>query len=133
MKKIFTLLFCTAIISSAFAQDDHRDWSYENNGYRDHYGYLEHRDFDHDRGRLNTNYFTYQNYRYNLNQKEEVIARISSNFDYQIQAVMDDCSLRPWEKRHDIRDLQAQKAAEINNIYSQCGNDAGYPVQYRRY
>lgn len=123
MKKIFTLLFCTAIISSAFAQDDHRDW---NNG--DHDGYREHH---HDRRYDDNNFFVYQNNRYWLSQRDEVIERISASYDYQIQDVINDWSLNPWQKRHEIRELQEQKAREINNIYAQCNNAVTYPDSYR--
>lgn len=135
MKKIFTLLFCTAIISSAFAQDDHRDWNNRNNTYRDHDEYSQHHDYDHDRDRrgFHINFFVYQNNRYRFGQRDELIARISSNYDYQVQQVINDWSLSPREKRYGIRSLQAQKAQEINNIYAQCGDDTVYPDQYRHH
>ena len=123
MKKIFTLLFSTAIISSAFAQDDHRDW---NNG--DHDGYREHH---YDRRYDDNNFFVYQNNRYWLNQRDEVIERISASYDYQIREVIHDWSLNPWQKRHEIRELQEQRAQEINNIYDQCNNAVTYPDRYR--
>src|ERR1019366_4120857 len=133
MKKIFTLLFCTAIISSAFAQDDHRDWNYGNNMYRDHDQYRQHHEYNHDRRGFNIHFFVYQNNRYRFEQRDELIARISSNYDYQIRQVINDWSLSPREKRYSILDLQAQKAQEINNIYAQCGNKTVYPDQYKHY
>jgi hypothetical protein len=130
-------LFCTAIISSAFAQDDHREWNYRNNIYRDHdhdeYGREHEYGHHHDRRRFNINFFVYQNNRYRFEQRDELIARVSSNYDYQIQQVINDWSLSPREKRYSVRDLEAQKAQEINNIYAQCGNEAVYPGQYRHY
>ena len=135
MKKIFTLLFCTAIISSAFAQDDHRDRNYRNDMYRDrdHGGYGGHHDHDYNRKRFSINFFVYQNNKYRFEQRDELIARVSSNYDYKIQCVINDWSLSPREKRYSIRDLEAQKAQEINNIYAQCGNEPVYPDQYRQY
>ena len=41
MKKIITLLFCTAVISSAFAQTYSRDWKNRNTN-ADYYGYSNH-------------------------------------------------------------------------------------------
>ena|ERR1700687_1902550 len=137
MKKIFTLLFCTAIISSAYAQDDHRDWNYKNDIYRnynhDEYSWHHEYSHDHDRGRFSINFFVYQNNRYRFEQRNELIARVSSNYDYQIQQVINDWSFSPREKRCSIQDLEAQKAREINNIYAQCGNEAVYPNQYRHH
>jgi len=75
----------------------------------------------------------YQNNRYRFEQRDELIARVSANYDYQIQQVINDWSLSPREKRCSIRDLEAQKAQEINNIYAQCGNEAVYPDQYRHH
>jgi hypothetical protein len=133
MKKIFTLLFCTAIISSAFAQDDHRDWNNRNNTYRDRDEYRQHHEYGHNRRSFSINFFVYQNNRYRFGQRDELIARISSNYDYQVQQVINDWSLSPREKRYGIRSLQAQKAREINNIYAQCGDDTVYPDQYRHH
>ena len=137
MKKIFTLLFCTTIISSAFAQHDHRDWNNRNNIYRDHdhdeNGWHHEYGHDHNRRSFSINFFVYQNNRYRFEQRDELIARVSANYDYQIQQVINDWSLSPREKRCSIRDLEAQKAQEINNIYAQCGNEAVYPDQYRHH
>ena len=133
MKKIFTLLFCTAIISSAFAQDGRHDWNDRDRGYHDHDEYYRHRDDDHDRdrGKFHISFFVYQNNRYRYDERDQLIARISSNYDYQIQQVINDWSLSPREKRYEVGNLQVQKAQEINNIYAQCGDNAVYPGQYR--
>lgn len=123
MKKIFTLLFSTAIISSAFAQDDHRDWSNRDHG--------EYREYHHDRRYDDNNFFVYQNKRYWFSQRDEVIERVSASYDYQMREVINDWSLNPWQKRHEIRELQEQKARDINNIYAQCNNAYSYPDHYR--
>ena len=135
MKKIFTLLFCTAIISSAFAQEGRHDRDDRDRGYRDHDEYSRHRDDDHDRdrGRFRISFFVYQNNQYRYDERDQLIARISSNYDYQIQQVINDWSLSPREKRYEVGNLQAQKAQEINNIYAQCGDNAVYPSQDRYY
>ena len=135
MKKIFTLLFCTAILSSAFAQDDGHGWNDRNRFYHNHGEYNRHRDFDrdHDGGRFHISFFVYQNNRYHYNEKDQLIARISSSYDYQIQQVINDWSLSPREKRYEVGNLQAQKAHEINNIYAQCGDNVAYPNRDRGY
>jgi hypothetical protein len=75
----------------------------------------------------------YQNNRYRFDQRDQLIARISSNYDYQIQQGINDWSLNPLEKRHDVRSLEAQKTQEINNVYAHCGNEVVYPNQYRHH
>jgi hypothetical protein len=135
MKKIFTLLFCTALISSAFAQDGRHDWNDRDRGYHDRDEYNRRHDYDHDRdrGRFHISFFVYQNNRYRYDERDQLIARISSNYDYQIQQVINDWSLSPREKRCEVGNLQIQKAQEINNIYAQCGANAVYPGQDRYY
>ncbi len=135
MKIFFTLLFCTAIMSSAFAQDDRYEWNNRNWSYHDHNGYNRHGDYYHDRDKrgFHISFFVYQNNRYRYNERDELIARISFNYDYQIQQVINDWSLGPREKRYEIGNLRAQKAREINNIYTQCGDDVVYPNGNRRY
>ena len=135
MKKIFTLLFCTALISSAFAQGGRHDWNDRDRVYHDRDEYNRHHDYDHDRdrGRFHISFFVYQNNRYRYDERDQLIARISSNYDYQIQQVINDWSLSPREKRYEVGNLQVQKAQEINNIYAQCGDNAVYPGQDRYY
>lgn len=124
MKKIFTLLFCTAILSSAFAQYDRHDRNDQDNFYRDHDEYREHRDRDQDRERrdFGSTYFVYQNNRYQFGQREALVQRVSYSYDYRVQQVINDWSLRPREKRYAIRNLRYQQAQEIANINAQYNN-----------
>jgi len=148
MKKIFTLLVCTTLLSAAAFADDGHHGSHDRN---DRYAYrdgdrdqrFDRDEFrgDHDRGEgffghvnvqvrpADNTYFTYQNYRYGFDQREAVTARISAYYDNQIEQVMDNWSLNRWEKRDAINNLQAQKSAEINRIYDQCGNGNPYSGQ----
>ena len=150
MKKIFTLLFCTALISSAFAQEDlhhwrnrnnnfdnrgneynHRDGRDWNNGYNNHDNIQYRRDDnDHNRSGFHVNFIVYRNDQYRLDQRDQLIAQISSGYDYQVQQVINNCELSPRDKRYEIEDLQAQKAQAINNIYAQCGNEVGFQIQF---
>jgi len=150
MKKIFTLLFCTALISSAFAQEDRHDWrntnnSFDNRGREDNHrdgrewnnGYNnrdhdQYRRGDNDRNwsRFHVNFIVYRNNEYPLDQRDQLIAQISSDYDYQVQQVIDNCELSPRDKRYEIEDLQAQRAQAVNNIYAQCGNEAGFQIQF---
>ena len=149
MKKIFTLLFFTAFISSAFAQGNRRDWQNRNNAYYnrgneqgrhdwdrnnayDNRGHDQYRHYDNDRDRrgLHVNFIVYGNNQYRLDQRDEVIAQISSDYDYQIQQVINNCELSPREKRYEIADLQSQKEQAINGVYAQCRNEVGFQLQF---
>ncbi|MEO8862308.1 MAG: hypothetical protein ABI358_12835 [Ginsengibacter sp.] len=128
MKKIFTLLLCTAILSSAFAQSDRHDGNDRDNFYRNHDQYREHHDLgyerDHDRDRrgFGFNYFVYQNNRYQFGQRDGLVQRVSYTYDYRVQQVINDWSLNPREKRYAIRNLRYQQAQEIANINAQYNN-----------
>ena len=157
MKKIFTLLFCTTLLSAAvFAQNGRHGRDRGNNGYAyDHrrggnFGHDEFRGRDRDdRGYINHDrgftgrvfslirirpainvYFTYRNYRYGIDQRDVIIARINASYDQQIQQVDNDWTLNEWQRRDAINNLEAQRTEEINNIYAQCGDTAPYPGQY---
>ncbi len=141
MKKIFTLLFCTTIISSAFAQYDHRgdrgrnfgfgnprheefrgpDRRGRNDGYQVRDAGFMHRPFEGFRPGLHVNFIVYGNNQYRLDQRDALIAQISSDYDYQIQQVADDYNLSPGEKDDQINNLEAEKEQAIDNIYAQCG------------
>ncbi len=132
MKKIFTLLFCTAILSSAFAQYDRHDRNdhdeYREHQDRDHDEYHEHQHRDHDREHdrdrrgFGSDYFVYQNNRYQFGQRDELVQRISYKYEYSVQQVINDWSLSPREKRYAIRNLRYQQAQEIANIDGQYNN-----------
>jgi hypothetical protein len=155
MKKIFTLLFCTAIISSAFAdghrgdrdrsfgfisprhqefrQPDRRNW---NEGYQPHTGGFFRPAVEGFRPALHVNFIVYGNNQYGLDQRDAVIAQITSDYNYQAQQVVNDYNLSPDEKDYQINNLQAQEQQAIDNIYSQCGVPAplGLRISFgRRY
>ncbi len=115
MKKIITLLFCTAVLTSAFAQSDDRDRDGRSDRYNGGYN--------------NTVYQNNSNY---ISQRDMQIQRISNQYDYKIQHVSYDRSLSRREKRRTIRDLQDQKTMEINCIYSQYNNSNVYNNEYDR-
>ncbi len=154
MKKIFTLLTCSLILSAAaFADDGHHDHDHGNGGY-DRGRSFGHEEFrsdrdDHDgrgfaplgrfigsvvrdiriRPAVNA-FFTYHNYQYGIGQRDVIIARINAYYDQQIQDVDHNWSLSDWQRRDAINNIEAQRTAEIDNIYAQCGDTAPYPAQY---
>ncbi len=131
MKKLLTFLFCTAIFTSAFAQsnrhkcddrntNNNHNWNSNNkNGYQN----------DHDRDDnmiYNNNNSVYQNNNNRIYQRDELIKRINSQYDYRMQQVIYDRSLNRRQKEYAIRSLQAQKAQQLDNIYSQYNNSNVY-------
>ena len=102
MKKIFTFLFCTALISSAFAQDDRHSWN--------------------DRPD-NRNYAVYQNDNFNAYQRDKQIEKINYVYDGQVSNVINDWTLNRWQKRKAIYEINARRAQEINNISVQTDYD----------
>ncbi|MEO7121158.1 MAG: hypothetical protein ABIY62_08675, partial [Ginsengibacter sp.] len=95
MKKIFTFLFCTALISSAFAQDDRQEWN--------------HRPYD-------RNSSVYQNDNFGSYQRDRQIEKINHEYDYQVRNIIGDWTLNRWQKRRAIYEINARRAQEINNI-----------------
>ncbi len=122
MKKFITLLFCSALFSSAFAQsNNHRnDWKYDNN--RDNNNYDNRRD----EWNNHHNNTAYHNNRYSTEQRDQLIQRVSREYDYRIQQISYDRYLNRREKRHAIKSLQAQKAEQINRIYTEYNNRYAY-------
>ncbi len=99
MKKIITLLFCTAILSSAFAQKHNRDdW------------------------KRNNNHTVYQNTRYSIAQRDQMIQRVNREYDYKIQQVNQNRYMNRRERKRAVKTLQAQRAERISRIYSEYNN-----------
>ena len=119
MKKIITMLVCTAAFTTAFSQSKHREYNNTNNtGWNSNTserGYQ--RDDDH-----RNNSIGYQNNDYNNRQRDIQVQRISQQFDFRIQQVMYNRSMNPRQKQYAVRELQAQKARQINSIYAQYAN-----------
>ncbi len=99
MKKIITLLFCTAMLSSAFAQRNDRD------------------DWKNDRGRS-----VYQNTRSTMAQRDQVIQRINREYDFKIQQVSYDRQMNRREKKRAIKYLQDQRAQKIKRTFAEYNN-----------
>ena len=123
MKKIITLLFCTAVLSSAFAQKNNRDdWKNNNNNRNeDQYNNNHHDDWKRDNGHT-----VYQNTRYSVAQRDQVIQRISREYDFKMQQVSYDRYMSRREKKRAIKTLQAQKTEQIRRVYAEYNNRDAY-------
>ena len=121
MKKIFTLLVSTAMLSTAFAQ-------YGQSGQRergnDVYASNSNRDKDnHDRNyRHDDNYgrdyrgYGRETYVFSLREKDMQINQIYREYDYRIQSVKNKPFMAWFQKKRQINDLEAQRDAEICQV-----------------
>ena len=98
MKKIITLLFCTVLISSTFAQINHHN------------------------DRRYNNPTVYQNNKYRIDERAEMIQRINRRYDFRIQQISNDRYMNRREKKRAIKSLEAQKREDIKRIYSENNN-----------
>ena len=91
MKKVITLLFCSAIICSAFAQRREHDKRYDN-------------------------YPVYQNNNYRYNEKAREIRRINAEYNFRINQVNNNWTLKRGQKKRAIKQLEKQRAFEIRQV-----------------
>ncbi|MEO8413420.1 MAG: hypothetical protein ABI472_07155 [Ginsengibacter sp.] len=103
MKKIFTLLVCTALILSAFAQ---RNVAYQNQ-----------QNYKIRRGNYNNDP------RY---ERDKEIARLNYFNNIRVQQLVNDPCLNIWEKRDAIRTLETQRIQKINTIYQAYNSSVAY-------
>ncbi|MEP7238365.1 MAG: hypothetical protein ABI685_10885 [Ferruginibacter sp.] len=110
MKKIFTLLFTTAMLSTAFAQygqKDQRDRGKENDVYVSN----DNRGFDkNDKG------YGYGGYVFTAKEKNMQIEQISREYAYKIQSVKNKPFMSWFQKKRTINNLEAQRDAEIRQV-----------------
>jgi len=109
MKRIFTLLFATAMMATAFAQygqKDQRGASREN----DVYVYNDNHDYDkHDRDFRGAYVFT-------ARERDMQIAHINREYDRKIYAVRDRHYMGWMQKKRIINNLEAQRDIEIRQV-----------------
>ena len=102
MKKIFTLLFCSVIITSALAQ--RRDYDRKDNNH----------------------YSVYQNNRYRVDERNRAIQKISYQYDFRIQQVMNDRRMNRRQRKAMVKRLEAEKAQQISRVYARFNNNTVY-------
>ena len=124
MKKLITLLFCTVVFASAFAQSKSRDWDNRNSGqvYQDRDRDGDRDDHRYDNRTVYQRNGSYQNNTYSIQQRDAEVQRIAQQYDWRIQQVNYDRSLSRREKKNAIKQLQAEKIQRINAINAQFNN-----------
>ena len=111
MKEIFTLLFTTAMLTSAFAQYGQKDQRDYNNG-KDVVVNNGKNKFDKDDYRFNDrDHFT-------ARERDFQIAQINREYDYKIQSVRNKFFLSRYQKMSQISFLQDQRDNEIRMVYA---------------
>lgn len=107
MKKIFTFLFCTAIISSAFSQTAYRQAKYRSavTSYR-----------------INAVNSPYEL----INQRNREIDEINEQNNYDVQIILSKTNLNIWDKRDILNDLEVQRIAKLNNVYSRFNSQVAW-------
>ncbi len=114
MKKIFTLLFATAMLSTAFAQYGQKDRTKENDVYvsNDNRGFDKH-DNDFDR---NDKGYGRGAYIFTAREKDMQIAQINREYAYKIQSVKNKPFMSWFQKKRIINNLEEQRENEIRQV-----------------
>lgn len=106
MKKIFTLLISTAMLSTAFAQYGQQNRTRDNDVYasNDNHGYDKHdNDF---RGR----------YIFTPRERDMQLSQINREYSYKIQAVKNKPYMGWFQKKRIINNLEEQRDGEIRAV-----------------
>jgi hypothetical protein len=106
MKKIFTLLFATVMLGTAFAQYGQKGQRGQNN---EDDVYVSNNDHGYDRDFRGAYVFTPR-------ERDMQIARINRNFDMKIHAVKNKPYMGMFQKNRLIRNLEVQRDSEIQQV-----------------
>ena len=106
MKKIFTLLVSTVMLSTAFAQYGQRDRSKDNDMYvkNDNRGFNKH------------NKDVWGGYYFTPKERDMQIAQINREYSYKIQAVKNKPFMGLFQKKRAINNLEEQREGEIRAV-----------------
>ena len=119
MKTFFTLLFTTAMLSTAFAQysqRDDRDRTKENDVYvsNDNRGYDKY-DYD-DKGFDKHNKDYKGRYFFTPRERDMQISQINREYNYRIQSVQNKYFMSWYQKKRLINNLEVQRDDEIHEV-----------------
>lgn len=96
MKKIFTFLFCTVIISSAFSQAD-KQYAFNKN----------------------SNPYYQTSYNHARYERDNEINKVNYFNNIRVQQLVNDVTFNIWQKRDALNALESQRIQKINSIYAQ--------------
>ncbi len=120
MKKIFTLLFSMALLSTAFAQYGPKDDQGRNN--RDVYADNHHRG----QGGYGSYYFT-------ARERDMQIAQINREYNYRIRSVKNHFFMGWYQKKRQINYLENKRNSEINAVYAKFNDRRNRFIHDRRF
>lgn len=110
MRKIITLLFVSAMLTSAFAQYDPKN-KWNKNNKDDSYS----KDGKYDEG----DDYRYKNsYYFTPRERDMEISRINREYDYRIQSVKNKYFMNWYQKKRQIEFLKDQREREIRRVYA---------------
>ena len=103
MKKLFTLLICTTIISSAFSQADYYSGQQQDRQVRNH------------------SYSDDPRY-----ERDQEIEQLNYLNNLQVQRLVNDPCLGIWEKKEALDALESQRIGKVNVIYQKYNDAVAY-------
>jgi len=112
MKKFFTLLFVTAMLSTAFAQNGQKGQKdqKDRNNDKDDYAYND----NHDYGKSGK--WGPGSYVFTPRERDMEIAQINREYDYKIRSVKNQFYMSWFQKNRQIRFLEKQRDNEIHAV-----------------
>lgn len=110
MKKIITLLFASAMLTSTFAQYD-TDNNWDKNNKDDGYAKGGKHKQDDDYRYRGSYYFTPR-------ERDMEITRINREYDYKIQSVKNKFFMSWYQKKRQIEFLKEQRDREMHRVYA---------------
>lgn len=119
MKKIFTLLFSMALLSTALAQygsKDNQDWN-NREVWAD----------NHHRGNGDYGYY------FSARERDMQIAQINREYNYRIREVKNHFFMGWFQKKRQVNYLQNKRNSEINAVYAKFNDRRNRFNHDRRY
>jgi hypothetical protein len=107
MKKMFTFLVATGLVSAAMAQDYHGNYGRPDNRYPNQVVVVDHR-FDNRPA-------------FNFHERDEQVARINHEFDFKISSVAHRWFMSRQRKDYEIACLQNEREQRIREVFARFG------------
>jgi len=111
MKKIFTLVFATAMLSTAFAQYGQKSQHNQDNDRND-YAYIDHMDY----GKPGKGHFG--PYVFTPRDRDMQIAQINREYDFKVNRVKQQVFVSWFQKKRQISALEDQRSFEIKAVWA---------------
>ncbi len=107
MKKMFTLLVATGLVTVAMAQDYHSNYGRTDNRQPTQVVVVDHRFDNHPN--------------FNFRERDAQIARINQDFDFKINSISHRWFMSRQKKDYEIGCLQNERQQRINEVFARFG------------